>query len=335
MTVIGEKTATYETLLSDLVTELLTYSNWSDADTYVTNDGSDTSWYNNGRVLQDSNTGTFLLMYLSGGQWHEQNGTQRHVSGIKFVISTDWDSTNHYPTGYTNVGSQSGLEANALVSNVSNDAPATYDDFNATYANHSDYDYQWFASPYGVWGSNNNLSRDTIRGTSVSYIMSVKADGFNIGTWNSNDGNNGIASVTSYEYLSDRFFDDPGIPLIGLTRTSDIAQAAIYGFTSYSDSDSTHTNRNVGFDNSPVEDADWGIINPSSEDDTFFFRYPAAFNTTAKTVPVAYLRQTIPNDSSEGGAHGDDFTHNSTNYRVFAQSGASTSTVLSMGLRHE
>ncbi|AFO58415.1 hypothetical protein NJ7G_3195 [Natrinema sp. J7-2] len=47
------------------------------------------------------------------------------------------------------------------------------------------------------------------------------------------------------------------------------------------------------------------------------------------------MNEATPNDEQEGGAHGDDYTHDGTTYKVFKKSGASRSTPVSAGLRHE
>ncbi|WP_254763351.1 hypothetical protein [Natrinema marinum] len=336
MTVIGEKTATYATLVDDIAGALTSFSNWSDADSYVVNDGTakasnddgstpqDTDWHNNARVLEDSNTGTFLLMYLHGSRY--DNHDNDDVSGIRFVYSSDWDATEHHPAGDTNVES---ADDGNLRDGVGFYLTDTYAD-----RNNEGYD-RWNGGTFGVWGSSNNLSRDTIRGNSVSYVISANSDGLNIGLWNNNDGNNGIASITVFEYLDNRFFNDTAVPFVALTQTTHRCHSIAYGFDSYWTRARTWNVDRVGYPSAPVEEADWGIINPSSEDDTFFFRYPAAFNNTSQDVPVAYLREAIPNDYQEGGAHGDDFTHDSTTYKIFKKSGASTNNVVSAGLRHE
>ncbi|AFO58417.1 MULTISPECIES: hypothetical protein [unclassified Natrinema] len=106
MTVIGEKTADYATFIDDLAGALTAFSNWTDADSYVQNDGTakdtnddgstpaDTDWHNNARVLEDTNTGTYLLMYIhSTGD----NITYNKWSGVRICLSTDWDGAEHHP----------------------------------------------------------------------------------------------------------------------------------------------------------------------------------------------------------------------------------------------
>ncbi|AFO57598.1 MULTISPECIES: hypothetical protein [unclassified Natrinema] len=331
MTVIGEKTATWSTLLDDLAGALLTFSNWSDADSYVVNDGtaksenyddsspSENDWHNNGRVLQDSKTGLYLLMYLHGSYNIDGN----YWSGVRFVLSTDWESAEHHPAGYTTIESDDARDG--LREFVGTERPQSYDDIN------TDNDD---GLGFGIWGTSNSLLASTLRETEISYLLSVNSDGFNSGVWNDNDGNDGIASVTFYDYLSDRFFDDPGVPLAFGVTSSMGNHVHGYGFSSFHGSNGGTRDR-VGYDGSAIEEADWGIINPSSEDDTFFFRYPAVFKNSGQTVPVAYVREVIPNDTEEGGAHGDDFSHDGTDYKIFKQSGASSSNPVSLGLRHE
>ncbi|WP_242509287.1 hypothetical protein, partial [Natrinema altunense] len=217
MTVIGEKTATWSTLLDDLAGALLTFSNWSDADNYVVNDGtaksenyddsspSENDWHNNGRVLQDSKTGLYLLMYLHGND----NIDGSNWSGVRFVLSTDWESAEHHPAGYTTI--ESNDARNGLREFVGNQRPQSYDDINTDNDN---------GLGFGIWGTSNSLLASTLRETEISYLLSVNSDGFNSGVWNDNDGNDGIASVTFYDYLGNRFFDDPGAPLaFGVTSS--------------------------------------------------------------------------------------------------------------------
>ncbi|MFA9501561.1 hypothetical protein ACERIM_02145 [Natrinema sp. H-ect1] len=331
MTTIGEKTADYATFIDDLVGALTGFGNWSDADSYVQNDGTGktdnedgTEWHNNGRVLEDTNTGTYLLLYLHHSRF--DNHDNDDVSGVRLVYSSDWNTSEHYPAGDTNIGN---ADANDLTNNVGFQLRDSYTDVVT-----QSYD-RYNGSTYGIWGSSNSLNRDVLRGTSVSYIMSVNADGFNIGLWNDNDGNNGIACMTVFDYLGSRFFNDPSVPFLAATRTSFRCHSVAYGFNSYWSQSRTFDVDAVGHGSAPLEAADWGIINPSSEDDTFFFRYPAVYKNTNQSVPVAYLNEAVPNDAQEGGAHGDDFTHDGTSYKVFKQSGASRNNVVSAGLRNE
>ncbi|WP_306056965.1 hypothetical protein [Natronococcus wangiae] len=330
MSVIAEKTDTYATLIDDLAGELLSFSNWSDADSYVENDGtakesnddgstpSDTDWHNNARVLEDTNTGLYLLMYLHGGE----NIDHQDWSGVRFILSTDWDIDEHHPAGYTTAEN---YDDNDIYGDVGYLRDDSYDDLEVDENN---------GLGFGVWGSVNNLGRSTIRSTEISYQITANSDGFNIGAWNDNDGNDGIASVAYYDYLSDRFFDDPAEPLAFGVNSSYGDYARGYGFQSFQGNHYGSYDK-VGHNNSAIEEGDWGIINPSSEDDTFFFRYPAVFRNSAQTVPVAYMKEVLPNDSQEGGAHGDDFTHDGTDYKVFKQSGASRSSPVSLCLRYE
>ncbi|AFO58416.1 MULTISPECIES: hypothetical protein [unclassified Natrinema] len=89
----------------------------------------------------------------------------------------------------------------------------------------------------------------------MSYVISANADGFNVGLWNDNDGNNGIASMFFYDYLGSRFYNDPGVPLAAGTRTSIGEYGYVYGFESFRGRKNNYRDQ-VGDPDSAIEAAD-------------------------------------------------------------------------------
>jgi len=328
MATITEKQADLTTLLDDIASTLAGLSNWSDADSYVTNDGSTDDWHNNGRVLADDNTGMFLCMFISTSEHYNQrsyHSSSREASGIRFVVSNDWDSTNHHPAGKTNVNS-----LDPFSGEVGNHRKQSYSSFNVD-SRRTTYDKYKVS---GIWPYQTHLggNRSEHRTASVTYYMAADVDHFTVGAWNTTDGSNGHACVATWEYLNQKFWNDSTEPLALFTATGH-GNIAIYGFQSLGHEETgtnNHTNRNSSFGG-----AAWGIINPDSNDDTFFFRRATVYQTNSRTVPVSYLYSVIKNDEQEGGAHGDLITFDGTDYRIMQQSGASSNETISMGLKFQ
>ncbi|WP_139246173.1 hypothetical protein [Natrinema hispanicum] len=193
----------------------------------------------------------------------------------------------------------------------------------------------WSTSETGAWlfATDMGTAIDA-RSLSATYFISAGNDYLNVSAWNTSDGNNGMASAYGLEYVDSKFWNDGQDPWAFWQGDSyhDRMQTG-YGWNSYiSDSPSIEY---LGTSIGNIESGDWGIINPDSTDDTFFFRRPTIYQTNSQTVPVAFLEDAIPNDKQEGAAHGDIVTYDATDYRIMQQSGAGKSNTISVGLRYE
>ncbi|ALJ99691.1 VP3 [Haloarcula californiae icosahedral virus 1] len=326
MTTVAEKTADTATLLDDLAATMTGHSsgNYADADADVTNSGGTGDWYNNARVIEHTPSGQYLTFYIknTGDPWNNNQ-----IKGIAFVVSNDWDSTNDHPAGKTT---------------TSNDDPFSGDvgnDRDASFSN-TDISASQYHHPDGLFYYSDN-SGGTVdnRTDEVSYFISVGANYFNVAAWNTSDGNYGACGVLSFEYVDNKFWNDGNDPWAFFCASSydnvDGGTEA-YGWSHYCSNNNDpnpehpYSVNGFGFDN-----GEWGVVNPDSNDDTFFFRRPVIYETSSKNVPVAYVEDIISNDRQEGASHGDIVTHNGVDYQMLRQSGGGEGTPLTYGLRYE
>lgn len=332
MATVAEKTADLATLIDDIAATLGGLASWSDADTYVTNDGSTTSWYDNGRVFHNSDAGIYVLFHLHAHRPDTDSSSDYdEVAGVRCTISNDWDATNHHPAGNTNVSGD-----DPYSSDVGFAITDSYDHVNTNSDSYENYDERVSHAIYVASTDNFDRANNELRQYSVDYYLSAGNDYLNVGAWNSTDGTNGCAGYFTWEYVDNKFWNDGNDPYAAFSQTS-AGNHGIY-VSSYSwkyfqnnaDVRASHPYTATGFDG-----GEWGIVNPDSADDTFFFKRPVAYLTHQQNVPVAYIEDVLSNDTDEGGAHGDVISHGGHDYRVFRQSGASNNRVHSAALRYE
>lgn len=314
MSTIAETSGTVGSFIDDVASLLTGLSAWSDADTNVTNTGDTDGWRDNGRVLENANTGQYLLMYVLG--------SGNIFAGVRFVVSNDWDATNSLPAGSTNVH-----ENDRMSGNVGNHRS---DSFNNVSSNDHHAMYGVAIKP----GNNTGISRDD----EMTYFASAQGDYLAAAGWNTADGTYGESGWALYEYVDNKFWSDSHSPFF-ITSShvrhggTDNRYVTAYGWSTI------HADQSVDYaqvgNGGGIDDGEWGIVNPDSNDDTFFFRRPVIYETNNNTVPIAYVEDAIKNDLQEGAAHGDTITHDSTTYRAFKQSGASGDQPLSVLLRYE
>lgn len=340
MTTVAEKQADLATLIDDIASTLTALGDWSDADADVVNDGSDNQWHNNGRVLTHANTTTYLLMYVSTGEFNDAGTNNNNVTGIRVVHSSDWDATNNLPAGDTTVD-----EEDPFSGSVTNHRTDTFTNLQMT-----DED-----AVHGLWTIGRNTSftdRSSARTASCTYFISGRNDGLTVGAWNTTNGSSGGATAFVWEYSDNKFWNDGHVPvtmttwqnLYTIANSPQWVANASYAFQAYREARNgyngvTIPNGMIGIagNESCVYVGDWGFINPDANDDTFFFRRPVVYpnNSPDNATPVCHIEDAIPNDPNGGGAHGDTVDYGGNTYRVINQTGAGAPDPVSMGLRYE
>lgn len=334
MVTLTEKSADVATLVDDIASTLTGLTEWSDADTNVTNSGASDDPRDNGRVLVNDNTGTFLFFYVSSGDARtiEDNHS---LTGVRVVHSTDWNTTDSLPAGQTTID---GCDANDVRDYAGAGRRNSFASTNNDSTNHWDN-----SAGMGLWvAATSDGARTSARSRSCVYFLSGRPDGVQIAAWNSSDATNGMASYFSFEHLNAKFWDDGEIPVAMVHRTNardntnqDEGMSA-YGFMRF------HMNRGAdkgmvgsGTGGTCVEYGRWGVLNPDANDDTYFIGKAPIYMNAAQAAPVGYIEGAIPNDVQEGGAHGDIVTHETTDYRLMVQSGAGRSNAVAVGLKYE
>ena len=322
MTTISEKTADYATLLDDIASALTATSAWSDADTNVTNSGDSDDWTDNARVLENVNTGTFLTLSIGFGSYNNSNFN----AGLHVCHSTDFDSSIPAPAGKTDLPNRSdGNRTPAYMSDVGNWADESFDNVSEHDGRHSPVITAHRADP-------GNISPTQMRTKSVTYFGAVNGSSFRIAVWNTTNGTEGIASYYAFEYVDNKFWSDSEVPVAIVQADTNNAHCTEYGFR---DAFREETDLPLAAHGGAIGDGRWGKINPSSTDDTFFFTRPIVFSSSSRSYPVAYMTDLVPNDDSEGAAHGDEITHDSDTYRILSQSGESVGNVATVGLKYQ
>lgn len=331
MTTIAETTGTLPDIIDAIASAATSLSEWSDADTAITNDGSSTNYVDNGRVLQHSSSGIFVGLFLQTSEYahHDDDYNSRYAGGIRIVHSTDWDTENNVPAGSTDVRS-----ADPWSGDVGNHAGASFTTTDYGTGNH-DYAYGNGSGSTQVYILEGNHGLDVLQSTEVTYFGSVTNNWINFGAWNTEDGTNGRAGYYSFEYINSKFWADGNDPFAAYTQSSvdqgnQTALSSWKTMYGHNETDPSYPYKAAGFDN-PA----WCMVNPDSGDDTYFFRRGVMYQTSNNSVPVAYLKAIIGNDINEGGAHGDTIDHDGETYRVVRQSGAGTSTTITAGIRYE
>jgi hypothetical protein len=317
MTIIIEKQGTYRSFVDDLVPALLAFPNWTDADSDVTNTGDTDEFVDNGRVLQNSDTGTFVA-FSYGKTMYPGSNTDGWRDGIQITHCTDWDTDEHQPRGYQN--QYSGSSA-----------------FDVSLENVESFDF-WdtreheYACCTGL-AAHNNDQNDTAE-RKINYFGSARQNGFNMAAWSDKDQNNGIAGFYSFEHIENKLWDDNEVPVAILARESRYGLSVNeYGFRQHAEKRSNGPLLTTG--RRGIEDGAFGIVNPDANDDTFFYRKPAIFNDPDQRYPVGYVEGVAPNEINEGAAHGDEVNIDGKTYRIFRQSGAMTGNTITAGLLYE
>lgn len=344
MVTVGEKTADVATLIDDIAATLtgLSSSPWSDADTDVTNDGSDDNWKNNGRVLENPNSGTYLLLFVSGQEEYlsprrDSKYDLHGVDGVRVVHSTEWDGTNTLPSGDTTTFSRDPMSGS-----VSNNRGTSF-------TNTRSESNSGFVCGHGIWpflssGPNDSTSgsRSVTRSEQVTYFLSGDAEGLRIGAFNTTDGERGVGSFFVFDYTSEKLWSDGAVSVAMVTRMpsgrdgSSYGRSAInsYGFAGYYSGGDEAEGR-VSANGGTIDQPRYGGVNSVSEDDSFFVERPVFFRSHSQNVPVGLMDGVLPNDLGSGGAHGDTVTLDGVSYRVFKQAGAANRRVISAALRFD
>jgi len=332
MTTIAPKQAPVATFIDDLASALTGLSDWEDADTNVSNDQFGNGFRNNGRVFHHTTTGRYVLFYASSREnFKDNNSDNNDISGVRFVYSTGWDTSNSLPEG----------KSTAAYPDIFYDESAFNSNGASRSNNFEDYDIEDKYVGQGCWfiqkSSVGESKSDYATNTQVNYFISARNDGITIGCWSSSN-EEGFAGWHSYEQTSGKFWNDGVSDWCLMTKhNSDGDQANIlsYGWR-YADSD------NGGYHEgqprcSGLERSRWGFINSSVDDDTYFVQYGLLYSTTDENRPSVYTTDVLRNDPGQGAAHADEVTYDGKTYKVMKQSGfnRSSSQSVSVLLRYE
>lgn len=316
MVVVAEKQATVADIIDDIAGMLDGLADWSDADTYVTNDNTTGDWYNNGRVYQNTNMGVYVLFYY--------RDTGNDPLGVRFHISNDWDSTNNHPAGKNNAHSYDPFSG------------SMGEDYNSSYPYVSNMSNEHDGAFLTI-GKGSNFSPGV--DYPITYFLSASNKHISAACWNTTDSNNGASGAFSLEHVDNKFWADGVDPFAYCsinhhddgTRRMECA----YGFQHIAGWGSNGASMERPYAVSGFDESEWGRINPDSNDDTFFFSKPVVYLTPNKKFPSALLDYIIKNDNTEGAAHGDTISFNGKDYRCMRQAGAAYNTEVSCLLRYE
>jgi hypothetical protein len=332
MTTITETQGVLPDLIDSIASEATALAEWSDADTGVTNDQSSTNYVDNGRVLEHGPSGMYLGFFLQSNKTSDNSDYNNYGygGGIRVVHSTGWDTDTNSPTGNTDV--RSGDPWSGDTGNMASDSLTTYDV-------RTDYDSQYYGdanSSTSLWVLEENTNIDNLQTVDVTYFGSVTSEWINVAAWNTQDGTNGSAGYYTFEYPNSKFWPDGNTPYFAyaFSNVDNGIETALNSFNVFYGRRSLMT-ADRPFDAPGFGTPKWGIVNPASDDDTFFFRRGVHYQSASSSVPVSYITSTIANDQNEGGSHGDTIDHEGETYRVFKQSGAGNSMTLSVGVRYE
>ena len=358
MVTVAEKEASLATLLDDIATTATGLSAWSEADAGVVNDGATEDIQNNARVLANSNTGTFLLMYVEhGGAGFQSPDGSGAMVGIRFLHCSDWNTTESIPAGWSN-----GIEGTEeFFRDVQSYRRNSYEEVqrgqNVRGNDTDDLDTSNNDSSIGLWirDGNNPNTRIDARSLPITYFLSIRNDGITGAVWDSNDSNNGIASWIAYEYVDNKWWADQVNPVVIAHQNSAyndpdyVNSVNLYGFKTWAAQYNDVPHGSVGTIRGAVESVEWGTLNPDANDDTFFYKRPSIYYRQPiidwrisnvryrpyQAVPVAQMGSVIPNKPGAGAAHGDTITAGGTDYRAMVQSGASITYDIGVALQFE
>ena len=320
MTTIAESTFTPAQAIDNIVdTAVAVGAPWSEPESgTITNDQTDTSWRNNGRLLYHADAGVYILLYVTYGETFNQHAP------IRLVYSNDWNSTENIPSGKTTVTSDDPFSGD--VGNFQSESYNTHnqDEVTGIFAlNDEAYRY----NPATV-----NDRIDAATNIQMTMFGSVGTGHLTVGTWNTTDSQNGACNYHAWEYVNNKFWNDGTDPW-AFVQTNQQGPEHFGGYGWEAKDNRTDVDEIGGHGCFGYEDA-WGFINPDTSDDTYFFKRPVIYQTDSTTVPVAYYDPAILSDKDEGGAHGDIITYDGVDHRIMQQSGDSTTTTVSIGLRY-
>lgn len=325
MTTVAEKQASVATFIDDLATSLAGLSDWEDGDTAITNDQSTDGWRDNARVFTHVPTGRYLLFYASNNDGFQSQRYGNNISGIRFVYSDNWDSTNNHPKGNTNA--------------ISADPFTTDDTWNDDDGRERTLENSYYRnkSGYGLWVFRTTASprSDYASNYETNYFLSARNDGVSIGGWSTNQSYGG-SGYLSYEHTSGKFWSD-GVENFTVMCKNNLRSSANdlvsygfkYGNARYGDDYEGHP------DESGLEKSRWGFINSTSNDDTYFVQYGLLYSEAGQKHPSVYTTDILRNDNDEGGAHGDEISYDGNTYKILKQSGGNYSSPINACIRFE
>lgn len=330
MTTITETKDTLDTIINEVAETALTFAEWSDADTNVTTAGDETSddWTDHGRVLEHGPSGMYVALFLTDNYW-DQDGDYVRSSGIRVCLSNDWNATDSRPTGKTNVTNSDPFSGD--VGNHLEDSYANWD--------RNGYGYASGDGTHMLYLFEGSHSPGTLSTFEATYFASVTGEYINLAAWNTGDSDDGAAAAFSFEYTGSKFWDDGETPYLCWTASNSFEND--YGGqreTAYAFQNFSGRGRQVAsnpYSGDGFDSGEWGIVNPDSTDDTFFFKRPVAYHTASEHTPVTYAHEVISNNIEEGGSHGDTIDHDGMTYRIMRQSGAAQNTPICLGMRYE
>jgi hypothetical protein len=324
--------------MDSIATELDNQANYSEPTNSLSNDQSDDTWQNNSFVRKHDPTGRVLLFYIAS---ESQDGIriarQEPVDGVRLIVSGGWDSNNDLPSGNSNLR---GSDAPAKTSANNVDESYNQQKVDGRYNNEVSLGYWLYY--------NSDRKRSVIATQDVNYLGSIDGESINIGVWSGVDSDNGIATYMSIYQLNEKFWTTPQDDFSTYLKCSlNEHQSASLGWEYITAESSTFSQNYQWYpdpDGSNYQDLGtgfgrFGTINPDTNDDTFFFRYPIIFKSPGHNIPVQYLKTTLPNDPVDGAAHEDIVTHNTTDYIIMnkkgdgVESGNVSGSVISLGAR--
>ena len=325
MTTIAEKQAPVATLIDDLASSLAGLSDWEDGDTNVTNDQSTDGWRDNARVFTHIPSGRYLLFYVSHDDGFLDYKSNTKVSGIRFVYSDDWDSTNSHPQGNTNSTDKDPFRSESTWSGDRRGVAFNTENFNY--------------GGIGAWlfsTSMGNSRTDFASNYTINYFLSARNDGVSVGSWSTRQ-DYGLGCYFSYEHTSGKFWSDGIENFTVMNKFNSYGMS--HGATSYgfqytsgyvSDDYSGHP-----VDTDGLEESRWGFINSTSTDDTYFVQYGLLYSEANRENPSVYTEDILSNDRDQGGAHGDEVSYDGNTYKILKQSGGSQNDPITACIRFE
>jgi hypothetical protein len=320
MTKLGPSQETVASFMDTLATEMDALTQFSEPTNTLANDQSTNDWYNNAFVRNHDPTGRTLLFYITSndqdGHGIDYDGT---VEGIRLIVSDGWDSNNDVPSGKSNLRSDDPVSQTSA-----DDMDTSYNLQNANARYADGVTLGWFAY------EDSDKDRDVLATQDIDYVGSIDSEGFNIGVWSSAHSDDGAASYMSVYHLTETFWTIPQDNFATYAKHSiDNHQSASLGWEYIHTQDNSfsydwqwYPDHDTGnYKDLGIGYGHWGIINPDTNDDKIFFRFPIIFQSPGYNVPVQYLKTTIPNDPVDGAAHGDVVTHDGVDYKIFIKRG--------------
>ena len=339
MVTVGEKSDTLANFIDEFYNTAIGLADWSDGDPNIVNDGSTTDWWNNARVIQNAVTGEYILIYPShvvnnSPDWESGYGNDNtNVQGVRFIRSTGWEtdganissSAPGIPSGDTGVvGGQDAM--NTAVQN-------------ATGANTHENSFSTIVQPRDGRVNMNGLATSASnRSDTVHYAFAIGS------TWytaymTGDESYNGYPAWTYYEQLQNDFFAHgitPSVSCGSLTKSGGTNNDADLGVYPHFELGYSHffNEKNGGNWNmvgrigtetrsrssaATVGEGFWGYINPSPDDDTFFFRKVPVYLSGDQSVPISNLDSMLPGEKRYALPHGTTVTADGITYRMIRQ----------------